>query len=117
MFCPVYAQETYYKVLKVVDGDTFFVDFDREHTEKSKNEKHLLKHNVQIEYSAKSKKDYYGRHLVSIYYDCNKNGDCKSYEEEILKAGYAFIYKYSNHRKLLKPFLDTDKIYKNAEKT
>ena len=80
-------------------------------------EKHLLKHNVQIEYSAKSKKDYYGRYLVSVYYDCNKESNCKSYEEEILKAGYAFIYKYSNHRKLLKPFLNTDKIHKNAEKT
>lgn len=27
MFCPVSAQETYYKVLNVVDEDTFYVDF------------------------------------------------------------------------------------------
>ena len=160
MFCPVYAQETYYKVLKVVAGDTFYVDFDESNSTAKENkvrvngidtfetkigatlrkqaiannitleqalklgylakkfaEKHLLNHYVKIDYSAKSKRDYYGRHLVSIYYDCNKNGDCKSYEEEILKAGYAFIYKYSNHRKQLKPFLDTDKIHKNANKT
>lgn len=79
-------------------------------------EKELLNKNLQIEHSAKTKTDYYGRDLVSIYYDKNKKEIYKSYEEEVLKSGYAFIYQSSNHRKQLKPFEDKEKIKTNANK-
>ena len=79
-------------------------------------EKELLNKNLLIEHSAKAKTDYYGRDLVSIYYDPNRRFEYKSYEEEVLKSGYAFIYQSSNHRKQLKPFEDKEKIKTNANK-
>lgn len=79
-------------------------------------EKELLNKDLLIEHSAKSKLDYYGRDLVSIYYDPNRRFEYKSYEEEALKSGYAFIYQSSNHRKQLKPFEDKEKIKRNANK-
>lgn len=147
------------RVIRVIDGDTFSVNFNAENQESkqrkvrvngidtfetSRNkslfrqadrfqitpeqviklgylgkrfaEKELLNKDLLIEHSAKSKVDYYGRDLVSIYYDKNKNYIYKSYEEEVLKSGYAYIYRYSNHRKQLKPFEDKEKIKKNANK-
>ena len=160
MVCPLSAQATYYKVLRVLDGDTFIVDFNsngvadsdervrlngidtfevknssilRKQAEKFNitieqalklgylgkkfAEDNLLNKDVKVEYSGRSNHDYYGRELVSIYYNCNKKGKCKSYEKEILKTGYAYIYPYSNIKKQLKPYLNADKIIKNAEKT
>ena len=147
------------RVIKVIDGDTFYVRFhsdsqdaekrkvrvngiDTFETKKNKSlfkqadkfkitpeqviklgylgkrfaEKELLNKDLLIEHSAKSKLDYYGRDLVSIYYDRNRRFEYKSYEEEALKSGYAFIYKQSNHRKQLKPFEDKKKITENANK-
>jgi len=149
---------SYYKVLKVLDGDTFIIDFNSNgiidsnervrvngidafeikinnslkkqagkfnittlqalklgYLGKTFAEKNLLNKYVKVEYSAKSRKDYYGRELASIYYNCNKNGKCKSYEQEILKSGYAFLYPYSNIKKQLKPYLNKDKILVNAK--
>ena len=160
LVCPLSVNADTYKVLRVLDGDTFFIDFNsngimdsnervrvngidafevkinatlNKQAEKSGitteqalklgylgkefAEKHLLNKNVEIEYSGRSNHDYYGRELVSIYYDCDKKGGCKSYEEEILKSGYAFIYPYSNIKKQLKPFYNLEKIQSNAEKT
>ena len=160
MVCPLSAQATCYKVLRVLDGDTFIVDFNsngvadsdervrlngidtfevknssilRKQAEKFNitieqalklgylgkkfAEDNLLNKDVKVEYSGRSNHDYYGRELVSIYYNCNKKGKCKSYEKEILKTGYAYIYPYSNIKKQLKPYLNADKIIKNAEKT
>ena len=160
LVCPLSVNAECYKVLRVLDGDTFFIDFNsngimdsnervrvngidafevkintilNKQAEKSNitteqalklgylgkkfAEKHLLNKNVEVQYSGKSNHDYYGRELVSIYYDCDKKDGCKSYEEEILKSGYAFIYPYSNIKKQLKPFYNLEKIQNNAEKT
>lgn len=162
LFCSnsSFANIVTYKVLKIIDGDTFVIDFNS-NGEIDKNEKvrvngidtfetknnailkrqadtvnitteqalkmgylakkfaerNLLNKNVKIVYSGKSTRDYYGRELVSVYYDCNRKGYCKSYEEEILKMGYASIYKYSNIKKQLKSYYNLEKIQNNAKKT
>ena len=153
--------KNYYKVIKIIDGDTFYVDFNNngkaEATEKVringidafevKNsarlqkqakqynlteaealslgylgrgfaKKNLLNKYVKVEYSAKTKVDRYNRPLVSIYYNCNKKGQCtKSYEQEVLKEGLALVYSGSNLKKALKPYENIEKIKENAEKT
>lgn len=151
--------DCYYKVLKVLDGDTFYIDFNSSGTTEANErvrvngidafeikmnatlqrqakksgisdedalrlgylgkkyaEKTLLNKKVKISYSAKERTDKYGRAIVSIYYDCDKEGNCKSYEKEILSAGYATIYNSSNLKKQLQPYLNLDKIKENVAK-
>lgn len=154
------AETSFHKVIKVIDGDTVYVDFNNngipEQNEKvringidtfetklndglewqmklyglSQDEalglgyygkefakKELLNKPVRAEYTAEEKFDKNNRHLMSIYYNCNKNGKCKNYEEEVLKAGLATIYTKSNLADKLKPYENTDKIKQNAKRT
>ena len=147
-----------FKVIKIIDGDTLYVDFNNNNViEKNERvrlngidafeirlserfefqakkydfsnkevlflgylgrkfaQKELLNKKVYIKYSAKDKVDIYNRPLVSIKYDC-KDGICKNYCEEILKAGYATVYLKSNLANLLLRFEDMDKIKINANK-
>lgn len=149
-----------YKVLKVIDGDTFYIDFNSngkiESNERvrlngidafeikrsatllrqAKNnslseeetiklgylgkqfaQKTLLNKKVRIQYSAQEKTDKYNRNLVSVYYDCNRNNYCKSYEQEILKEGLATVYKKSNIKKELLNYQNNEKIKENALNT
>ena len=151
------STDYYYKVLKVLDGDKFYIDFNSSGTIESnervrvngidafeikmnetlqsqaKNigisyeealrlgylgkkyaEKTLLNKKVKISYTAKERTDRYGRAIVSIYYDCDKDGNCKSYEKEMLKEGLAVVYPYSNLRKALKSYENIEKIKENA---
>ena len=146
-----------HKVIKVIDGDTVYVDFNdngiAEQDEKVRingidtfetklNEglnwqmklynftqdevlglgyygkefakKELLNKPVRAEYTAEEKFDKNNRYLMSLYYDCNKHGKCKSYEKEVLKAGLATIYTKSNLAEELKPYQNLDKIKANA---
>ena len=108
-----------HKVLKVIDGDTFYIDFNddgiiqkeeksrlnganafelkyyRKITDKEAKEynltydeiyslgylgkvfatQELLNKDVYVKFSSKSKLDYYGRNLVSIYYGDNYSKD------------------------------------------
>ena len=154
------AQTLSHKVIKIIDGDTVYVDFNdngiAEQNEKvringidtfetktgafldyqiknynlSQDEalglgyygkefakKELLNKYVKAEYTAKEKFDKNNRHLMSIYYDCNKNGICKNYEQEVLKAGLATVYKQSNIADQLKPYENIDKIKACAKKS
>ena len=154
-----YASD-FHKVLKVVDGDTVYVDFNDngfyEQDEKVRingidtfetkpndmltwqmqrfellqNEalglgyygkefakKELLNKSVRAEYTAEEKFDKNNRHLMSLYYDCNRQGKCKSYEKEVLKAGLATIYTKSNLADELKPYQNLGKIKANAKKS
>ena len=154
------AQTLSHKVIKIIDGDTVYVDFNdngiAEQNEKVringidtfetktgafldyqiKNynltqdealglgyygkefaKKELLNKYVKAEYTAKEKFDKNNRHLMSIYYDCNKNGKCKNYEQEVLKAGLATVYKQSNIADQLKPYENIDKIKACAKKS
>ena len=79
--------------------------------------KELLNKSVKAEYTAEEKFDKNNRHLMSIYYDCNKNGKCKNYEEEVLKAGLATIYTKSNLAVQLKPYENLNKIKAYAKKS
>lgn len=149
-----------HKVIKVIDGDTVYVDFNDngipEQNEKvringidtfetklndglewqmkhyglSQDEalglgyygkefakKELLNKPVRAEYTAEEKFDENNRHLMSIYYDCNRHGKCKNYEEEVLKTGLATIYTKSNLAVQLKPYENIDKIKANAKKS
>ena len=149
-----------HKVIKVIDGDTVYVDFNdngiAEQDEKvrvngidtfetklndglnwqmklynlTQNEalglgyygkefakKELLNKSVRAEYTAEEKFDKNNRHLMSLYYNCNRQGKCKSYEKEVLKAGLATIYTKSNLADELKPYQNLDKIKANAEKS
>ena len=149
-----------HKVIKVIDGDTVYVDFNDngipEQNEKvringidtfetkvndglewqmkhyglSQDEalglgyygkefakKELLNKPVRAEYTAEEKFDKNNRHLMSIYYDCNRHGKCKNYEEEVLKTGLATIYTKSNLAVQLKPYENIDKIKANAKKS
>ena len=54
---------------------------------------------------------------MSLYYDCDRQGKCKSYEQEVLKAGLATIYTKSNLADELKPYQNLDKIKANAKKS
>ncbi len=150
-----YATE--YRVLKVLDGDTVFVDFNGNHKAESEERvrvngidafetklnptlkrqaknngitvdealklgylgkqfamNNLLHKKVQVVYSAEIPADKYNRPLVSIYYNCDKYGTCKNYEQEILRAGLANIYYPSNLRTELDIFENPEKMKENA---
>ena len=153
MSVPVFAAE--YKVLRVVDGDTVYVDFnnngfaDKEErvrlngidafethagshldwqmktyglTQKEvftlgymgmgfAREK-LLGNYVEVEFTADDLTDKYGRPLVSINY--NKN---KSFEREMLKRGFATVYRLSNRAPELLKYEKLPKIKRNARKS
>ena len=79
--------------------------------------KELLNKSVRAEYPAEEKFDKNNRHLMSLYYDCNKHGKCKSYEKEVLKAGLATFYTKSNLAAELKPYQNLGKIKAYAEKS
>ena len=79
--------------------------------------KELLNKSVRAEYTAEEKFDKNNRHLMSLYYDCNKHGKCKSYEKEVLKAGLATFYTKSNLAAELKPYQNLGKIKAYAEKS
>ena len=154
------AETIYSKVIKVIDGDTVYIDFNDngipEQDEKvringidtfetklndglewqmklyglSQDEalglgyygkefakKELLNKSVKAEYTAEEKFDNNNRHLMSIYYDCNRHGKCKNYEQEVLKAGLATIYTISNLADKLKPYENLDKIKAYAKKS
>ena len=154
------AEATSHKVIKVIDGDTVYIDFNDngipEQNEKvringidtfetklndglewqmklyglSQDEalgvgyygkefakKELLNKTVRAEYTAEEKFDKNNRHLMSIYYNCNKNGKCNNYEEEVLKAGLATIYTKSNLAVQLKQYENLDKIKTYAKKS
>ena len=154
------ANENFHKVIKIIDGDTVYIDFNdngmAEKEEKvringidtfetktgafldyqiknynlTQNEalglgyyskefakKELLNKYVKAEYTAEGKFDKNNRHLMSIYYDCNKNGKCKNYEKEVLKAGLATIYTKSNLAKDLKSYENIEKVKQNAKKS
>lgn len=132
-------QQDKYKVIKIIDGDTFYVDFNQNsipdaderirvngidtfetkpndrllwqikeynltydealgmgYLGKEFAKKELLNKYVKVEYTAESKVDNNNRPLMSIYYDCDKKGVCKNYEQEILNEGLAKIYSKSN---------------------
>ena len=137
---PVFAEDdSFYKVLRIVDGDTVILDLNRDGIEENDERvrvngidtfetrinqglyrqmqennlsysevlglgylakefaiKELLGKNVKVVYSAEDDCDKYNRKIASIYYDCDKNGICKNYEQEILKSGLALLYPYSN---------------------
>lgn len=123
-----------YKVIKIIDGDTIYLDFNKDgipqQEEKvrlngidtfevkpsvfldwqmrkfnlNQNEalglgyfgkefakKNILNKYVKAEYSGNTKVCDMGRQLMSIYY-----GNGKDYEQEVLKAGLATVYKKSN---------------------
>lgn len=154
------AETIYSKVIKVIDGDTVYIDFNDngipEQDEKvringidtfetklndglewqmklyglSQDEalgldyygkefakKELLNKSVKAEYTAEEKFDNNNRHLMSIYYDRNRHGKCKNYEQEVLKAGLATIYTISNLADKLKPYENLDKIKAYAKKS
>ena len=79
--------------------------------------KELLNKYVKAEYTAEEKFDKNNRHLMSIYYYCNRHGKCKNYEQEVLKARLATIYTKSNIANELKQYENIDKIKQNAKKT
>jgi len=144
-----------YKVIKVIDGDTLFLDFNNDgipqQEEKvringidtfevkpsvflewqmkefnlTQNEalglgyfgkefvkKNLLNKYVKAEYTGNTKLCDMGRQLMSIYYDNGKN-----YEQEVLKAGLATVYKKSNLAPELYKYENLDKIKANVKKT
>ena len=144
-----------YKVIKVIDGDTLFLDFNNDgipqQEEKvringidtfevkpsvflewqmkefnlTQNEalglgyfgkefakKNLLNKYVKAEYSGETKLCDMGRQLMSIYYDNGKN-----YEQEVLKAGLATVYKKSNLAPELYKYENLPKIRANVKKT
>ena len=154
-----YASD-FHKVLKIVDGDTVYVDFNdngfyeqdekvringidtfetkpndmliwqMQRFELSQDEalglgyygkefakKVLLNKSVRAEYTAEEKFDKNNRRLMSIYYDCNRQGKCKSYEKEVLKAGLATVYTKSNIAEDLKPYENIDQIKAYAKKS
>ena len=158
-FCSnAYAGGKYYKVLKITDGDTCYIDFNSngfpdnnervringiDTMETKINErlrkqaqiynltekevlgagylgtefaqKNLKGKNVHVIFSADKQYDIYSRNLVSIYYDCDKNGVCKNYEKEILQAGLATVYTGSNIANFLYPYEDINKLVNIAK--
>ena len=149
-----------HKVIKVIDGDTVYVDFNdngiAEQDEKVRvngidtfetklndglnwqmqlynltqdealglgyygkefAKKELLNKSVKAEYTAEEKFDKNNRHLMSLYYNCNRQGKCKSYEQEVLKAGFATVYTKSNLANELKQYENLDKIKQNTKRT
>ena len=153
------TQNEQYKVLKVIDGDTVYIDFNRNNTIEQNErvrlngidafetrispklewqkrnynlttqeafglgylgqkfaQKELLNKYVYTEYTAETKFDTNNRHLMSIYYNCNKRNQCKNYEVEILKKGLATVFIKSNLAKDLQKYENLHQIYKNATK-
>jgi endonuclease YncB( thermonuclease family) len=151
---PVLAEQKY-KVIKIIDGDTIYVDFNNngipEQDEKVRlngidtfetklNEglkwqmknnsftqdealglgyygkefakKQLLNKYVTATNTADTKTDNHNRQLMSVYYDNGKN-----YEQEVLKAGLATVYKKSNIAQDLYKYENPAKIKANAQKT
>ena len=150
---PVLAAD--YKVLRVVDGDTVYVDFNKNGlADKDERvrlngidafETHagnhldwqmktygfsrkevltlgymgmefarekLLGNYVDVEFTAEDLNDKYGRPLVSIKY--NKN---KSFEREMLKYGFASVYRLSNKAPELLRYEKLSKIKRNAKRS
>lgn len=144
-----------YKVIKVIDGDTFYLDFNNngrcQREEKVRingidtfevkpsvflewqmkefnltqsealglgyfgkefAKKNLLNKYVKAEYTGKTKLCDMGRQLMSISYDNGKN-----YEQEVLKAGLATVYKKSNITSELYKYENLSKIKANVKKT
>ena len=153
------AEPEIHKVIKVIDGDTVYVDFNdngiAEQDEKvringvdtfetkpsvfldyqMKNyeltqkealglgylgkefaKKELLNKSVRAEYTAERQFDKNNRHLMSIYYDCNRLGKCKNYERELLKSGLATVFDKSNIADELRAYENLDKVKSNAKK-
>ena len=153
------AEPETHKVIKVIDGDTVYVDFNdngiAEQDEKvringvdtfetkpsvfldyqMKNyeltqkealglgyfgkefaKKELLNKSVRAEYTAERQFDKNNRHLMSIYYDCNRLGKCKNYERELLKSGLATVFDKSNIADELRAYENLDKVKSNAKK-
>lgn len=144
-----------YKVIKVIDGDTLFLDFNNDGIPQQEEKvringidtfevkpsvflewqmkefkltqsealglgyfgkefakKNLLNKYVKAEYSGETKVCDMGRQLMSIQYDNGKN-----YEQEVLKAGLATVYKKSNLAPELYKYENLDKIKANINKT
>lgn len=144
-----------YKVIKVIDGDTLFLDFNKDGIPQQEEKvringidtfevkpsmflewqmkefnltqkealglgyfgkefakKNLLNKYVKAEYTGNTKTCDMGRQLMSIYYDNGKN-----YEQEVLKAGLASVYKKSNLASELNKYENLDKIRSNVKKT
>ena len=153
------AELEIHKVIKVIDGDTVYVDFNdngiAEQDEKvringvdtfetkpsvfldyqMKNyeltqkealglgylgkefaKKELLNKSVRAEYTAERQFDKNNRHLMSIYYDCNRLGKCKNYERELLKSGIATVFDKSNIADELRSYENLDKVKSNSKK-
>lgn len=149
------ANSSEYKILRVIDADTVYVDFNKDGYAQ-KSEKVRIKHsdgfevtvNKPLDFKSKSlgltkqqslalgymgKKfaeqqllnktvtvvidpirpnDRYNRKLVSIIYDKGKN-----YEEELLKAGLAVVYKQADDAYRYQKYENTAKIKENAIKS
>lgn len=144
-----------YKVIKVIDGDTLFLDFNNDgryqqeekvringidtfevkpsvfldwqmkefsltqsealgmgYFGKEFAKKNLLNKYVKAQYSGNTKLCDMGRQLMSIYYDNGRN-----YEQEVLKAGLAIVYKKSNLAPELYKYENLDKVKANVQKT
>ncbi len=153
------AEDCSFKVLKVLDGDTVYIDFNKNgiadaeervringidtfevkptvyldwqmkrfnltqdealglgYLGKEFAKKELLNKHIKAEYTAERKFDANNRPLMSIYYDCNRRGKCKNYEQEVLKAGLATVYAKSNIAEELRPYENWNKIRANMEK-
>ena len=151
------TKEGYYKVVKIIDGDTFYIDFNNNNIPdadekvrvngidtmetrinrglkyqardynltqeetlgigflaKQFAKKELNNKYVKAVYSADVKTDAYNRNLISIYYDCDKKDVCKNYEEEVLKAGLAVVYPYSNLADNLYKYEDIGKLQRHS---
>lgn len=145
----------YYKIIKIIDGDTFYIDFNNDgfpqkeekvringidafevkpseysdyqakefnltkgevlglgYLGKEFAKKNLLNKYVRAEYTGETQTCDMGRKLMSIYYSNGKN-----YEQEILKAGFARVYKKSNLAQQLQKYENIAKIKANTQKT
>lgn len=144
-----------YRVIKIIDGDTIYLDFNNDgipqqdekvrlngidtfevkpsvfldwqikslsltqdealglgYLGKEFAKKELLGKYVRAEYTGETKRCDFNRHLMSVYYDNDKN-----YEIEVLKAGLALVYKKSNIAPQLYQYENIKKIKENAKKT
>jgi len=144
-----------YKIIKVIDGDTLFLDFNKDGIPQQEEKvringidtfevkpsvfldwqmkefnltqsetlglgyfgkefakKNLLNKYVKAEYTGATRTCDMGRQLMSIYYDNGKN-----YEQEVLKAGLATVYKKSNLAPELYKYENLSKIKANVKKT
>ncbi len=72
-------------------------------------EQHLLNKTVTVIIDPNCPTDRYNRNLVTIIY----NG-CKNYEEELLKAGLAIVYKKADDAYKYSKYENTAKIKANA---